>query len=218
MKYKLREIKSGIILAEFESPYDLAMTFLRYQEFYESANPKFKGKQFTIIEFMEWYSNHRLDSVGAFTYPTDWAGFNIPSHIIWDVKRLDILDENKYDVEMLNIWNKCNPKHVIAGFYLIGTLKGKPEVVKHEVAHGLYHVYPYYKSDMDKLYSKLPKDVKKIINAEFEKLGYHKSVWKDEAQAYLSTGGFTWTTAEIRKPFQELFKKFTKQIKWKSTK
>ena len=66
MKYTLKEIKGGIFLVEFDNQYDLAMTFLRYQEFYES--PKFKGKRFTIIDFMEWYSK---EYDGAFTYTKD---------------------------------------------------------------------------------------------------------------------------------------------------
>ncbi len=33
-----------------DSRFDLAMTFLRSQEFYESDNPDVRGKEFSIIE------------------------------------------------------------------------------------------------------------------------------------------------------------------------
>jgi len=221
MKYKLREIKDGIFLAEFDNHYDLAMTFLRYQEFYESANPKFKGRRFIILDYMEWYSkNHK----GLFTYPADWAGFNIPMSVVFEVQSSypgmgPIKDFNKYDELMKQIVlkiekkkeRKSNGYRSMGKKYIIGALEGKKSVMKHEIAHGLYHVYPYYKIDMDKLYSKLSKESKKKLEVEFESMGYHKSVWKDEAQAYLSTGDYL--TPEERKPFQDLLKKFLKDVK-----
>jgi hypothetical protein len=89
---------------------------------------------------------------------------------------------------------------------LIGTLKGNAEVMKHELAHGFYHVYPFYKLDMDKLYHKLSKKSKQTLEEKFKSMGYHKFVWKDEAQAYLSTGEYL--TPGERKPFMDLFNKF----------
>jgi hypothetical protein len=43
-------------------------------------------------------------------------------------------------------------------------------------------------------------------------MGYHKSVWKDESQAYLSNREYL--TVTQRKPFVELLNKFTKDLKW----
>lgn len=221
MKYKLIEIKDGIFLAEFDNHYDLAMTFLRYQEFYESANPKFKGRRFTILDYMEWYSkNHK----GLFTYPTDWAGFNIPMSVVFEVQSSypgmgPIKDFNKYDELMKQIvlkiekkkGTKFNGYRVHGDQYIIGTLKGNSNVIKHELAHGLYHVYPFYKNDMNKLYSKLSNKSKLLLESSFKKMGYHKAVWKDEAQAYLSTGT-EFLSSEERKPFNQLFRKFTKNM------
>lgn len=53
MKFTISEVKPKIFLFESDNSYDLAMTFLRYQETYESPNPKFRNKSFTIIDFME---------------------------------------------------------------------------------------------------------------------------------------------------------------------
>jgi hypothetical protein len=47
---------------------------------------------------MEWYSKKQGD--GAFTYPTDWAGFNIPSAVVTGVHALGISDYNRYDERM----------------------------------------------------------------------------------------------------------------------
>lgn len=217
MKYKIKEIHKGIFLVEFEKQYDLAMTFLRFQEFYESANPKFKGKGFTILEYMDWYSNERPGCNGTFTYPTDWAGFNVPLWVAGGTG--PISDFNIYDQTMKDIINKIEKKHGnLDKKYILGTTKGNAKVLRHEIAHGLYYVYNFYKLDMDRLYSKLPKEVKSKLENEFKKMGYHKSVWKDEAQAYISTGvsfKAPWLTEEMKKPFKQLYRKFTKDIKIK---
>jgi hypothetical protein len=55
------------------------MTFLRYQEFYESPSKKFRGKSYKLLDFMKWYAS---ENDGIFTYPRDWAGFNFPGSII----------------------------------------------------------------------------------------------------------------------------------------
>ena len=215
IKYKLKEFIKGILLAEFESRFDLAMTFLRYQEYYESANPKFKGKQFTIIDYIQWYSKNNNN---IFTYADDWVGFNIPSLVIDEVQnnltgKGPIVDKNKYDDVMKSISNKCRGKvFTYQSFYLIGAFKGETSIIKHEVAHGLYTVNPEYKERMDKLHSELSPQSKKALEKEFLDLGYHKSVWKDEAQAFLSTGTDCLTATE-RKPFIKIFKEYTKNIK-----
>jgi len=218
MKYKIKEIVDGIFMAEFDNGYDLSMTFLRYQEFYESPNPKFKGKQFTIIDFMEWYSKENGN--GVFTYPNDWAGFNVPLDVIIKVQSKIqgegyIKDWNKYDDVMFDI---LMPIESVRGrgddrrSYLIGITKGSDSVMKHEIAHGLYHVYTKYRNSMNKLYSNLSLKSKKSLESKFKKMGYHKSVWKDEAQAYLSTGDYL--TAAERKPFVELLKFYEENLSW----
>src|SRR6266481_838206 len=116
MKYKVKQVKNRIYLAEFESHYDLCMFFLRYQEFYESPNPKFRGKTFELLDFMEWYAKDRK---GCFTYPIDWGGFNLPSKIISKVHSLGITDKNKYDDEMFRLHGRLE-KESNGDYYLIG--------------------------------------------------------------------------------------------------
>src|SRR5262245_26903475 len=70
-KYKVAD---AIYLLVFETQYELASTFLRFQEHYES--PKFRKKIFSLEEFMDWYGQ---ENKGKFSYFKDWAGFNIPS-------------------------------------------------------------------------------------------------------------------------------------------
>lgn len=206
MKYKLRDIiwvdGNAIFLAEFKSQYDLAMTFLRYQEYYESANAKFRGKQFTIIDFMEWYAR---EHDGVFSYPGDWSGFNVPDWVINDVS-MRIPDFNKYDLEMHKIVSYINTKLASkrktyassqAGkFYLIGAVEGDSDVIEHEMAHGLYYISESYRKEMDALVKIMPEKEKAEMFAFLKKLGYAKKVWKDETQAYLSTGEYDWKITE----------------------
>jgi hypothetical protein len=227
IKYKLREVKPRIFLLEFPNHYDLCMTFLRYQEFYESPSPKFRNKHFTIIDFMEWYSK---DRAGVFTYPTDWAGFNIPSYVVDKVHNLsnDLkqalevpLDYNKYDEVMLKVFEKCyktldnrleeNP----GKFYLIGTDMGKTEVINHEVAHGFFYTIPEYKKEMLALVNNLKVSFREKFNKGLVKFGYTKQVFNDETQAFLSTG---WHDHFPKlkcndEPFRETFNKYFNSFK-----
>lgn len=197
---------------DFNNEYDLAMYFLRYQEFYESSSTKFRGKPFTILDFMEWYS--KQNNRACFTYPKDWSGFNFNGSIILDVHNLGIKDLNKYDKEMLRIYkklSKMSPK-----FYLIGTC-GEVSL-DHECAHGLFYTNNEYKKSMTTLIKTLDPVIKKYMIKEFIDLGYAKKVHTDELQAYLSTGYDLPDNTNIKKnslimaskPFIKLFKSYYK--------
>jgi hypothetical protein len=82
MNIKHKILPYNIHLLVFDNQYDLASTFLRFQEHYES--PEFAGKVFTLDEYKNWYINHspRASKDGVFTYYEDWNGFNIPSKIL----------------------------------------------------------------------------------------------------------------------------------------
>lgn len=211
--YKIEKVFKGIYLINFEDQYQMCMHFLRYQEFYESPNPKFRGHKFNLIEFMEWYS--KKFGYGAFTYATDWGGFNFNSTVIPQVHALGIDDLNKYDIEMLKIYNKIK-KTAPEKFYIIGALgKSKNGALRHEVSHGLYYLDAAYKAEMDALTAKMNKKSRETLFKYLERIGYTKEVFWDEAQAYMSTGlmenlkkykSLTKATA----PFEAVFKKYTK--------
>lgn len=209
--YSLKYIKPDIVLMDFDNDYDLAMYFLRYQEYYESSSSKFRGKSFKLLDFMEWYS--KQNDRGCFTYPEDWAGFNLPGSIILDVHKLGIKDINAYDNEMLRVYKKIvkiSPK-----FYLIGT--NGANSLAHEVAHGLFYTNIKYKKSMTQLVKALSPSLKQDIIKQLTALGYAKHVHIDECQAYLSTGYDLHTSAAIknsidkaRQPFIKLFNSYYK--------
>ncbi len=214
--FVIKEVKPGIFLFEFNHHYDMCMYFLRYQEFYESASPKFRGKSFQIFDFMKWYSLKY--GKGAFTYPDDWNGFNIPGNIIFDMWNQHLIpDKNIYDYEMYEAWKECNHRAQGKKFYIIGVVRGN-KALSHEIAHGLFYLHPEYKREMSKLVRALDPKIRKCINEALKKLGYTPKVYVDETQAYMSTGlteafGKADQWATERKSFQEYLKKFLRKIK-----
>lgn len=214
--FVIKEVKPGIFLFEFNHHYDMCMYFLRYQEFYESASPKYRGKSFQIFDFMKWYSLKY--GKGAFTYPDDWNGFNIPGNIIFDMWNQHLIpDKNFYDYEMYEAWKECNTRAQGKKFYIIGVVKGN-KALSHEIAHGLFYLHSEYKREMGKLVRALDPKIRKSINETLKKLGYTPKVYVDETQAYMSTGlteafGKVDQWAAERKPFQEYLKKFLRKVK-----
>lgn len=199
--FKIKEVRPGIFHFNFKNTYDLCMYFLRYQEYYESPSPKFRGKQFEIFDFMRWYSLNSDKKI--FTYPDDWNGFNLPGNIIKDVHDKMILDRNIYDYEMITAWRECHAIAVFRGmekFYIIGTV-GK-DALDHEIAHGLFYLNSEYQKKMKSLVKALPADLKKEMNHNLKRLGYTPKVYVDETQAYLATG------------FSESFEKTDQPDKW----
>lgn len=96
------------------------------------------------------------NSNGYFSYPIDWAGFNIPNTIFKANWFHNIRDKNKYDYFMLQayyaIWHdiKYNSMDTYLDFdlndpkyYLIGATDVL--TIKHEMAHGFYYLIPKYK-------------------------------------------------------------------------
>lgn len=209
-KFTLSEIKPRIFLMDFEDSYDLTMHFLRYQEYYESDSPEFRGHSFEIFDFMKWYSSTYGD--GAFTYPIDWSGFNIPGSIIKEVIDIGISDPNKYDAIMKLVYDDCHSKSDV--FYLIGVSNGDELTTKHEIAHGFFFTTPEYKKEMIELVENLKPEFTSSFHDSLNKMGYTHHVYVDEIQAYLSTGdkeefdGMELIINDENKPFVEIFNKY----------
>lgn len=184
--FKLEKIRDRLYSLTFENDYVLAMHFLRYQEYYESHNPKFKGNTFSMMDYMEWYSTHFKKTL-EFTYPADWSGFNFPTKLIKEQKEKGMPDFNRYDAFM-----NCVHDMIVAGgdedSYLIGSRIDCKATMDHEIAHGLYYLEPKYKTAMDTITSLMPSATKELIFDYLRKDGYCEQVLHDELQAYMATG------------------------------
>lgn len=205
--YKMNEVKPRIFYLDFKKQYDCNMMFLRYQEYYESPNPKFRGKSFNILDFMEWYSQKY--GAGAFTYAVDWAGFNIPGKVVKEVWEKGIFDRTVYDYEMKMVYERCLEKYPDGKFYIIAGV-GRGWAMKHEIAHGFFYTQPKYKKEMTKLVKSLGKRFFKSMCNDLERIGYTPKVYIDECQAYLSTGfpeNFN-TKYQHHKPFEKVYNEY----------
>lgn len=211
VKYKLKEIYPRVFLVGIENSYDLTMTFCRIQEFYESPHKEIKGKHFTMMELQRIYSMRQGD--GCFTYPLDWAGFNINSEIVHKCYNGKIKDWNEYDTIFKKICNQIE-KNTNEKYYVIGSDPKSKSTIDHEVAHAFYYLYPSYKKAVDKITDKVPKLIQKKIKKWLTAIGYTDKVFKDELQAYLSADPSSLTSNNtFTKSQEKTIQKIHKQLK-----
>jgi hypothetical protein len=174
---EVSEVVPGVLHMKFPSQRLMASTMLRFQEHYES--PKFRNKAFTLDEFKKWYAKNQ-SKTGTFSYYQDWEGFNIPSRILRRFIKGDFAPLSSKERALLEIVSGRQGR-----FYLIATAgkDGDPETLRHEVAHGLWYTRPDYRRRAQALLKGV--DLVPVF-AMLENLGYHKSVWLDEAHAWLA--------------------------------
>lgn len=222
-----KRILPHIYLLHFERQYDLAMHFLRFQEYYES--PKFRHQFFTLLDYMEWYSHKH--GKGAFTYPTDWTGFNVPSRCLlpfltaqrfapYEEQRNPAFpDFNRYDETMLQLIAEAWDEEQGRPFYFIGifgdkegTCKdGSTGVIYHELAHAFYATRRNYKKAAKKLLAEMNPSTLAQCREVLSDKGYRRSAIDDEIHAYGATGPCAELkeifTISDQRPFKKLFEK-----------
>ena len=222
MDFSIRKIMPHVYHLDFGTQFDVAMHFLRFQDYYES--PKFYKKFFTLLQHMKWYSQEY--GQGAFTYPDDWSGFNVPIWALLDVRHGPVPDPNEYDSFMFCLIDKVLREEEDHPFYFIGTYAGGKkgslkDTLGHEIAHALYAVNSDYRGQVDILFEAWGCEEghagEEIDSAGdvLHEMGYHPSTIQDEIHAYAATG----LCKELKgvmsedemKPFQKLFKRYQKK-------
>lgn len=174
---KVSEKIPGIIHVEMDNQRELAETFLRFQEHYES--PQYRGKVFTLGQFREWYAKTN----GSFSYYDDWNGFNVPSSALRPFRTgiFDPLtDQEKKLLELI-------PDR-LENYYVIGT-HSKDSAVEHEICHGLYFIDEKYREEVNRLFCRLKPGVLKPLEKWLLKTGYCEEVLVDECNAYICEDG-----------------------------
>lgn len=171
---KVKQQKYNSVWIKADSQEELNITFMRFTEFYESPNPKFRNNIFTIGQLKNWYSL----TYGADTYHKDWIGFNIPSLTLIPFRQglFDPLTEQEQ--ELLDLF-----KYRYDNFYIIGAQNDS--VLRHELAHALYASNIKYKNSINTYISKHKSSLRKISKYILDK-GYCKDVLYDEIQAYIT--------------------------------
>ena len=191
---------------ESDDRWELAMTFLRMEEYYESGNPDFKGKIFTFEEYTDWYVGAYRKSkklAGAFTYASDWSAFNVPGYAVRAV--LNNFPEHSKKESWL--FRELILQGAFAesetDFYLIGNKSdAKKSYFAHEYRHALFAVNHEYKEEITQVVLRYPV----LELREWILKHYAPSVLCDEIQAHALTGwpGDVRVTPEMRELRKEL--------------
>lgn len=144
-------------------PEKLAKTFLRFQEYYESS--KFRKAVFQSDYF------------------SDWDGFNIPSGILAPFKRGDFDPLSREEKALLRAFRGVTGK-----FYVIGiSNEGDNNDLRHEIVHALLFLDKKYDERVFKCFRDPENnDARSDVFSVLERKDYHRSVFYDEANAYLT--------------------------------
>lgn len=181
--FTFKKLRDRLYELRFDDQHEMCMTFLRYQEFYES--PRYVGRKFTLAEYMSWYVKDQSKD-GSFSYPQDWGGFNLPVDIIGRVHAMGIDDPNHYDSLMFALYRTISAQ--CDGAYLIGVTRNV-ELDEHEVTHAMFHIDESYRN---KVLATLGAAYNNVLVGELKEIllgkGYAQVTALDEVNAYAVTG------------------------------
>lgn len=216
--------KNKVVFAEFPNRKELTRTMGRLGEFYESAHKHIRNKYFDMEQFLDTF----MDDDGNISYFNDWSGYNIPGDMVVNfVHMFDTMSMSNREIELIDeideiIWTSGDEfctQFSDGDFYLIAYMKGDTPTIDHEICHAAYYLNKDYKTQVNKLIKALDPVIVESMTIDLIKMGYNKSVCKDEINAYLATasltflknrfGTFAWKS--IVKPFQDLAEPIIKE-------
>lgn len=203
MRILKSRVAKGIYLLRFESQYELAATFLRVQEHYES--PRFHGRIFTLEQYMDWYAARH----GNFTYYQDWSGFNVPSTALQPFYDGKFDPLSRKEQRLLGLFRNLRER-----FYVIAIHDGgKRGTLTHELAHALFFTDAAYRRAVRKAMGEY--DISGL-ERQIADAGYARHVIADEVQAYLvapsgSLGAASRALQPLRRKLRALFRQHSEQ-------
>lgn len=157
-----------------DSQDELGLTFMRFQEHYESDNALFRNNVFTQGQLKRWYS----ETYGSNSYHTHWIGFNFPSKVLIPFKE-GLFDPLTIEEQrLLDLF-----KYRSDSFYIIGAQNNS--VLRHELSHALYASNLKYREEINSFLNKNKNKLKQTIKYIKNK-GYCDDVLYDEIQAYIT--------------------------------
>ncbi len=171
---KLQKQPYNSIWISADSQKELGETFIRFQEYYESPNKKYRNKIFTLGDIKNYYSIE----YGCDIYSELWIGFNFPSSVLMPFKQGLFDPLTSQEKELLGLL-----KYRHDSYYIIGAQNNS--TLRHELAHAMYGYDQNYKNEIDAIIKKYNKGFNKISRYIIKK-GYDKTVLNDELQAYIT--------------------------------
>lgn len=197
---KSKQQKYNSIWISADSQKELNVAFMRFAEYYESPNKKFRNNIFTVGQLKNWYSI----TYGADTYHKDWSGFNIPSKVLIPFLQGLFDPLTKEEQELLSLFRYRHDD-----FFIIGAQN--ESVLRHELAHALFAHNSKYRYAIDLYVLKHQKELKKISRYILDK-GYCEDVLIDELQAYITDNEDEFimnnTSAKIIEDINSIYRKF----------
>lgn len=190
MTLAVTEIANNVFHIEAASQYEIASTFMRVQEFYESPYSEIRRTFFTHEQYMDIDAHgtaRSADEAIIFGYFETWSGFNIPGDVfnqwvnIFSPRGLWQKEQQLVDSIYEHLKDRTDQ------FYVIGTSAEEANVIDHELSHAWFYLDPKYKTKMLKLVKQLSKKHVKQLCEHLAEEGYTPSVFDDEIVAYLST-------------------------------
>ena len=208
MKIKKKRFMKNIYIVHFDTQRNMAETFLRFQEHYES--PEFMNKFFTRQEFKEWYiqNSPKGKKTGKFSYHKDWDGFNLPSSTLIHFKKGKFNPLTEKEKKLLSLF-----KNIKGDFYIIAYHGGGHHLLGHELAHALFYTNKEYKKKVLKILKKY--NLKKIKKELSSAGGYEKHVIEDEIQAYAVSLSYELKSdipKEMRREINNVFEDYCPRI------
>ena len=169
-----------ILLFKAKSRKELTLTFCRVQEFYEAQNAKLRGKRFDFFKFVEEF----LSEGGVLKYFHSWRGFNFPSNIYQEWRRLNP-EPTPYEARFIACVERALPTG--QPFYVIAMLAKDAPTLDHEIAHAMFFLDPAYRAAATRLVRALPIRLRLRMEKTLKEFGYAKGVVVDEINAFLAT-------------------------------
>lgn len=164
----------NVYLVEFEDSEEMARTFCRIQEFYES--PMFRGRYFTLEEFKQYHTG----IFGKWDYYTRWGGFNVPGNVfrLFESMFKDLSPDEKKLVEEIRKYEVGQRDK----FYVIAAPVDDSGTKNHELHHALFYLDEYYQK---KVVEYVKANYAEKVAAWLLENNYSKEVLIDEIAAYL---------------------------------
>ena len=170
----IKPITNKILHITANTQQELNESFLRFSEYSES--PEWKGKIFTLGQYRKWYA----ETSGAFSYLTDWSGFNITNESITPFIQ-GLFDPLTPNEEQIVKWFRDR-----TDTYSVIGAQPDGKCLEHEICHALWATEPKYKELCQEVVKKIDKSSVGILCAWLTKIGYNESVHDDEVHAYIS--------------------------------
>lgn len=183
---KAKIVNKNIVLLTFSEQKEIVLSFFRIQEYYESKNPKLKGKAFSVFEFLDQEMNEN----GEISYFSFWNGFNFPGYVLMNwISAMEFSEKTPYEQKLIE--EVVKSVKTDEPFYVIGVMEDDKNTLKHEMCHALYYLnsdfHDEMKSILTEFHIKEPKEFEDLQNTLFNEFKYDYAVLYDEAIAWLTT-------------------------------